>query len=159
MPTIEDVPDASNLHPDIISRRLKEEQDAASELDSDEDAASDADSTEEDRSTTLFDTTDADFNDGDDVDDLLDLNAKVPCIRVKKEDDEMPMWASHGQLINFRDNSVAIADDYFATMKEEDGKPFKLYSSRKPRPLDLSKPQNAAAYLKGKGCRTKTFSC
>jgi hypothetical protein len=149
-PKVVEVPDEADPDPRVPSPGSRGEQNGASEIDSDEDVASEEDSADDDGGTAVpFGAAGADFNDDDDIDDLLDLDAEVPRAQVKEEEEDTATWASQGQLISFRANSMAIADDYLASLKDEDGEPVKLARGRTRRPLDLSKPQNAAAYRKG----------
>lgn len=121
----------------------------------------------------------ADFDDDDDLDVLIDLDALVPKARVKaepieekpkhkpirqpssvrdsspvmiikdEEEDVKPEWSSHQQLIQFRNDAEAIATQYLKTQKAEDGKPLKFYKGRKRPGLDLSDRNSRDAFFKG----------
>lgn len=121
----------------------------------------------------------ADFDDDDDLDDLIDLDAAVPKARVKpdpmeeklrheplrppspvrdsspivivkdEDDDVKPEWSSHKQLIQFRNDAEAIADQYLKSQKSKDGKPLKLCNGRKRPGLDLRDRNARDAFYKG----------
>lgn len=73
----------------------------------------------------------ADFDDGDDVDNLLDLDAAEPKVNpaavkpepnVKVEVEDGDVWKTEGQLIQFRKDAESIADQYLAENKVKLGK-------------------------------------
>lgn len=109
----------------------------------------------------------ADFDDDDDVDDLLDLDAESPKVKVKadpkpdpdrpkvkvkKEEEEAvstPEWASHGQLIRFRHDSHAIADQFLNEQRDEAGKPIVLRQGPKRPQFGFSNDAEWSAYKRG----------
>jgi hypothetical protein len=164
-PKIEDVPDESELRAPTSTPTPRIEADAASEVDSDNGAALDADSDDDGEGCASFggDRV-ADFYDNDDVDDLIDLDAPIPRVKpeprdtpippplpeleAKEKEDDEPVWHSHAQLIRFNDDAVAIADQFLASSKDEDGKPMKLHAGRKRSVLKFD-ANSSAAYRKG----------
>ncbi|CAK5265744.1 unnamed protein product [Mycena citricolor] len=97
-----------------------------------------------------------DFDDNDDVDNLLDLDAERPTLKrrespsveakatVKPEADEESPWASVNQLVAFREATAAIGDDYLKSQG------IKLEKGRKSRPLEFKDAQARSLYQKGK---------
>lgn len=120
---------------------------------------------------------DADFVEGDDVDDLLDLESAEPKVKVKPEpiDDEvikpqpssseddtkepMPVkpepvepeasWQSEGQLIQFRNDASRIADQFLESKKDKHGKPMKLKTRRPTARVNIKDAAGYKAYRKG----------
>lgn len=116
---------------------------------------------------------DADFVEGDDVDDLLDLESAEPKVKVKPEpmDDESikpqlsssedetkpstpvkpepveneASWKSEGQLIQFRNDAGRIADQFLESQQDENGKPVKLRMGKKTAGVNI---KDAASTLR-----------
>lgn len=120
---------------------------------------------------------DADFVEGDDVDDLLDLESAEPKVKVKPEpiDDEVikpqlssseddrkeptpvkpepvepeASWQSEGQLIQFRNDAGRIADQFLESQKDKHGKPMKLKTGRPTAGVNIKDAAGYKAYRKG----------
>lgn len=120
---------------------------------------------------------DADFVEGDDVDDLLDLESAEPKVKVKPEpiDDEVikpqlssseddtkeptpvkpepvepeASWQSEGQLIQFRNDAGRIADQFLESQKDRHGKPMKLKTGRPTAGVNIKDTAGYKAYKKG----------
>ncbi|KAJ7770193.1 hypothetical protein DFH07DRAFT_268490 [Mycena maculata] len=108
-----------------------------------------------------------DFNDEDNADDLLDLDAEKPTLKRSnsagpslgsmappasivrfaeqkiKEEDDSP-WTSVGQLVAFRETSIAIGDEY---LKKQD---IKLRKGRKREALEFKDSEARRIYRQGK---------
>ncbi|KAF7288687.1 DUF2786 domain-containing protein [Mycena chlorophos] len=118
---------------------------------------------DDDNAPFIDETVDADFDAADNMDDF-DIDAElekakartempppppaapVPATVVPKkeeEDDESP-WASVQQLVQFRETSIAIGDDF---LKQ---KGIKLHKARKRQPLEFKDSRSSASYHKGK---------
>ena len=63
---------------------------------------------------------------------------------VKPEPEEDSPWSSVGQLIAFRESSIALGDEY---LKKEG---IKLYKGRKVQPLQFKEPNSRELYNRGK---------
>ncbi|KAJ7462360.1 hypothetical protein B0H11DRAFT_2241487 [Mycena galericulata] len=110
-----------------------------------------------------------DFNDEDNVDDLLDLDAEKPKLKrppsvgpsfgsmdppasvvplaeqkVKDEPEDDSPWSSVGQLVAFRATSIAIGDEYLKTQG------VKLRKSRKRKALEFKDSDAHKIYKRGK---------
>nr|GAT56340.1 predicted protein [Mycena chlorophos] len=117
---------------------------------------------DDDNAPFINETVDADFDAADNMDDF-DIDAElekakartemppppadpVPAMVVPKkeeEEDESP-WASVQQLVQFRETSIAIGDDF---LKQ---KGIKLHKARKRQPLEFKDSRSSASYHKGK---------
>ncbi|KAJ7218017.1 hypothetical protein GGX14DRAFT_695970 [Mycena pura] len=111
-----------------------------------------------------FESAGVDFDDADNIEDLLDLDAEKPTLKkkrsaspalpgsmgpppeptVKPEPEEDSPWSSVGQLIAFRESSIALGDEY---LKKEG---IKLYKGRKVQPLQFKEPNSRELYNRGK---------
>ncbi|KAJ6586975.1 hypothetical protein DFH09DRAFT_241102 [Mycena vulgaris] len=110
-----------------------------------------------------------DFNDSDNDDDLLDLDAEKPTLKrsesvvpllgsmgppastaplaeqeVKDEPEEDSPWSSVGQLVAFRESSIAIGDEYLKTQG------VKLGMGRKRKALEFKDSDARRIYHLGK---------
>ncbi|KAF7376192.1 Carboxypeptidase [Mycena sanguinolenta] len=100
-----------------------------------------------------------DFNDEDNADDLLDLDAEKPVVKrsdsvgpsmgppappVKEEPEDDSPWSSVGQLVAFREQSIAIGDDYLKSQG------VKLRKGRKLKALEFKDSEARRIYNKGK---------
>lgn len=155
-----------------LDRRVKME-----EVDDDDDiggqrAFDQAGWTEEDERREVFLETlreaRADFNDEDDHENLLDLDAEKPKLKrsestgpslgsmgppvsavplaeqkVKEEEDDSP-WSSVGQLVAFREQSIAVGDEYLKSQG------VKLVKGRKHKALEFKDSDARKLYLRGK---------
>ncbi|KAJ7096269.1 hypothetical protein C8R44DRAFT_812580 [Mycena epipterygia] len=108
----------------------------------------------------------ADFNDSDNDEDLLDLDAEKPTLKrsqsvapsmpppasviplaeqkVKEETEDDSPWSSVGQLVAFRETSIAIGDDYLKTQG------IKLRMGRKHKALEFKDSDARRIYKRGK---------
>ncbi|KAJ7497346.1 hypothetical protein FB451DRAFT_1386612 [Mycena latifolia] len=116
-----------------------------------------------------FDEVAPDFNDSDNDEDLLDLDAEKPMLKrqesiapelgsmappasivplsehnVKDEPEEESPWSSVGQLVAFRESSIAIGDDY---LKKQG---IKLVKGRKAKALEFKDSDARRIYQLGK---------
>ncbi|KAJ7346678.1 hypothetical protein DFH08DRAFT_198484 [Mycena albidolilacea] len=110
-----------------------------------------------------------DFNDEDNDDDLLDLDAEKPTVKrsdsagpsrgamgppasvvplgkqkPKEEPEDDSPWSSVGQLVAFREQSIAIGDDYLKSQG------IKLVKGRKRKALEFKDSEARRIYNKGK---------
>jgi copper chaperone CopZ len=110
-----------------------------------------------------------DFNDEDNTEDLLDLDAAKPTVKrsesvgpslgsmgppasvvplaeqkVKEEQEDDSPWSSVGQLVAFREMSTAIGDDYLKSQG------VKLVKGRKRKGLEFKDSEARRIYKKGK---------
>ncbi|KAJ7084434.1 hypothetical protein B0H15DRAFT_1023892 [Mycena belliarum] len=110
-----------------------------------------------------------DFNDSDDDEHLLDLDADKPTVKrqesvppmpglmappasavplleqkIKDEPDDDSPWASVGQLVAFRESSIAIGDDYLKAQG------VKLLKGRKSKGLEFKDSEARRIYQLGK---------
>ncbi|KAJ7703143.1 hypothetical protein B0H17DRAFT_1041917 [Mycena rosella] len=121
-----------------------------------------------------FDDVAPDFNDSDNDEDLLDLDAEKPAVKrresvaplrgsmappasvipladqkVKDEPEEDSPWSSVGQLVAFRESSIAIADDYLKTQG------VKLVKGRKSKGLEFKDSDARRIYKLGQSDASK----
>ncbi|KAJ7072279.1 hypothetical protein C8F01DRAFT_1103240 [Mycena amicta] len=108
----------------------------------------------------VFETVGADFDGADEVDNLLDLDAELekaqhqdrramppppPAVPIPKiEEEEDSPWHSVQQLVQFRESSIAIGDEY---LKQEG---IKLRKGRKRQPLEFKDSRAQDSYARGK---------
>ncbi|KAF7315621.1 DUF2786 domain-containing protein [Mycena indigotica] len=110
----------------------------------------------------VYETVGADFDAADDVNNLLDLDAELersktrdrtkrsmpppppPVIKKEEPEEEESPWNSVSQLIQFRETSIAIGDDY---LKKEG---IKLRKGRKLQPLEFKDSRSSASYNRGR---------
>ncbi|KAJ7251481.1 hypothetical protein B0H12DRAFT_1119163, partial [Mycena haematopus] len=105
-----------------------------------------------------------DFNDEDNAEDLLDLDAEKPILKrsdsagplhgsmgpppsvipKREEPEDDSPWSSVGQLVSFREQSIAIGDDYLKSQG------IKLVKGRKGRALEFKDSEAHRIYKKGK---------
>ncbi|KAF7288688.1 DUF2786 domain-containing protein [Mycena chlorophos] len=67
-----------------------------------------------------------------------------PLVPKKEEDDDESPWASVQQLVQFRETSIAIGDDFI----KKQG--IKLVTAKKRKPLEFKDPRSASSYLQGR---------
>ncbi|KAJ6499251.1 hypothetical protein C8R45DRAFT_109396 [Mycena sanguinolenta] len=110
-----------------------------------------------------FDDVAPHFNDEDNADDLLDLDAEKPVVKrsdsvgpsmgppasvpsppAKEEPEDDSPWSSVGQLVAFREQSKAIGDDYLKSQG------VKLVKGRKQKALEFKDSEARRIYNKGK---------
>nr|GAT56339.1 predicted protein [Mycena chlorophos] len=67
-----------------------------------------------------------------------------PLVPKKEEDDDESPWTSVQQLVQFRETSIAIGDDFI----KKQG--IKLVTAKKRKPLEFKDPRSASSYLQGR---------
>ncbi|KAJ7783233.1 hypothetical protein B0H16DRAFT_1877633 [Mycena metata] len=165
--------------PDVVVKPEPDRRVKMEEVDDDDDlggqrAFDQAGWTEEDDRKEQFmealEAVRADFNDEDDHENLLDLDAEKPKVKRSEstepslgsmgppasvvplveqkvkgepEEDDSP-WSSVGQLVAFREKSIAVGDEYLKSQG------VKLVKGRKRKALEFKDSDARKIYLRGK---------